>query len=96
MQNNRILFLTLYTFSLTGGIEKVCRALLKVFSELVAQKEEDNLSFKALSMHDRTIDISYIDQQNYDSFHGNKFKFGLKAISESLKSDTVIISHINL
>ncbi|RNL51121.1 glycosyltransferase family 4 protein [Pedobacter jejuensis] len=96
MQNKRILFLTLYTFSLTGGIEKVCRALIKVFSELVAQKADDNLKFRALSMHDNDVDLRYIDQQNYQYFQGNKFNFGLKAITESLKSDTVIISHINL
>ncbi|MFC4211328.1 glycosyltransferase family 4 protein [Pedobacter lithocola] len=96
MQNNRILFLTLYTFSLAGGIEKVCRALIKVFNELLAQNEENNLSFKAFSMYDKDVDLRYTNPENYIFFEGKKFNFGLKAISEGLKSDTVILSHINL
>ena len=88
MRNPKVLFLTLYTFSLTGGIEKVCRNFLQVLDVL-----KDKLKLKdyhSLSLHDK------ITKQNHKGYKGNKISFGLAALKESLHADIIIISHIHL
>lgn len=88
VRNPKVLFLTLYTFSLTGGIEKVCRNFLQVLDVL-----KDKLKLKdyhSLSLHDK------ITKQNHKGYKGNKISFGLAALKESFHADIIIISHIHL
>lgn len=94
-KNKKILFLTLYTFSLTGGIEKVCKALCKTFSLLT---EEENLkTFQTFSLHDQNApDERYINKKNFNGFAGTKIAFVIAALKEGYRSDFVILSHINL
>lgn len=91
----RVLFLTLKTFSFTGGIEKVCRVLTRTLYDLSV---ENLIAPKAFSMYDETLerDAKYILKNQFKGFNGNKIKFSLAAISEGIRSGVVILSHINL
>lgn len=91
MKDPKILFLTLYTFSLTGGIEKVCRSLAKVLTDLGG-------SFRLFAMHDggNDLDPRYLDGSRYRAFSGKKIVFACAAIIAGIKSKTVILSHVNL
>ncbi|RYG16315.1 MAG: glycosyltransferase family 1 protein [Chitinophagaceae bacterium] len=85
-----ILFLTLNTYSLVGGIEKVCAVLMDVLADLV--KERKINSSETLSFHDdKTLNIP-----NFKSYQSNKVSFSLSVLRESLKADVIILSHINL
>jgi phosphatidylinositol alpha-1,6-mannosyltransferase len=84
MRNPKILFLSLYTFSLTGGIEKVCR----IFNQVLASLQ---LNAKNYSLHDKPL-----NKDNYKAFAGNKINFSYHVLKEGLKSDVIILSHINL
>ncbi|SDD73052.1 glycosyltransferase family 4 protein [Pedobacter soli] len=93
-KQQRILFLSLYTFGLTGGIEKVCRSLTSALHEL---KNMDAVSqYHCLSMYDENPDPRYIDAGHFTGFNGNRIAFGQKTIREGLKSDIILLSHINL
>lgn len=95
MQQNKILFLTLHTFSLTGGIEKVCRCLGKAFSDLA---ENSISSFKLFSMYDdkEGIDLRYLHAKDYIGFKGNVLSFGISSFLNGISSQQVVLSHINL
>ncbi|RZL39325.1 MAG: glycosyltransferase family 1 protein [Pedobacter sp.] len=89
MKGDNILFLTLYTFDLTGGIEKVCKNLMDVFKDLRSNGTiEDHQTF---SLYDNRQ-----SNPDYQSFGGNKIKFSVNAIRKGLKSNLIILSHINL
>jgi phosphatidyl-myo-inositol dimannoside synthase len=90
----KILFLTLRTFSLTGGIEEVCRVLSRVLFDLGFKLQ----GIRIYSMYDRTPDRDprYIDQVTFKAFDGLRSLFVARAVSKGILSDVVIISHINL
>ena len=90
---NRILFLTLRTFSLTGGIEKVCRTMARALSDLTM-----DAGLKMLSMYDRNEDLDhrYIREENFLAFSKNKFRFLSAALIKGIWAEKVILSHINL
>ncbi len=96
MTETKVLFLTLHTFSLTGGIEKVCKCLGKVLSDLTMGSKD--FSSKLLSMHDHPADVDtrYVAKKTYRGFNGNTMSFGISAILSGLRSNQVILSHINL
>ena len=89
MKQKNILFLTLYTFSLTGGIEKVCANLMAVLQKLKAQKVINQQV--TYSMHDDKLEMD-----NYRAFNDNKIAFGLSVIKKGIQSELIILSHINL
>ncbi len=91
----KVLFLTLKTFSLTGGVEKVCRVLTRTLYDLSVK---DLVTTKAFSMYDKTSDrdAKYILKEQFKGFKGNRIGFSLAAISEGVRSNIVILSHINL
>jgi glycosyltransferase involved in cell wall biosynthesis len=96
MTETKVLFLTLHTFSLTGGIEKVCRCLGKALSDLTMGSKD--FSSKLFSMHDNPTDVDtrYIAEKAYKGFNGNAIGFGISAILSGLRSHQVILSHVNL
>jgi len=98
MSKQKILFLTLHMFSLTGGIEKVSKILAKVLDDGIKNKELDVASVKVLSLCDlhTAIDTNYCSKKNFRGYGYNKVRFGLMAILNGLKSDTIILSHVNL
>ena len=88
LKNQKILFLTLYTHSLTGGIEKVCRTLIDVFNML---KQSNSIKDHVVrSLHDEK-NLKY-----HKGFSGNKIKFGLSALRQSFTADVILLSHIHL
>lgn len=89
LKKNKILFLTLNTFSSIGGIEDVCKTFCKVLSDSVE-------SYKVLSINDDRHDPKYIDGKNFKGYNKKRLKFGLQAIKLGLRHDIIILSHINL
>lgn len=91
---SRYLFLTLNTFSATGGIEKVCRAAGKALYEIAAEKGHEVMIY---SMYDRgeMVNERYFPASCFKGFNGRKINFVLSAIRER-KPQVVLLSHINL
>lgn len=91
----KLLFLTLNTFSATGGIEKVCRAAGKALSDIT--NEEGN-SLAVYSMYDKNADVieNYLPASIFKGYHGNRLRFVTDAVRKGSASDVVILSHINL
>lgn len=94
LNRKRVLVLTLHTFSLTGGIEKVCRTLIKALFNAVEDKHIK--SFKTLSMYDGLPDVEYLNNNQFVGFEGNKLAFGIASMQAVLKHDIIILSHIHL
>jgi asparagine synthase (glutamine-hydrolysing) len=90
-----ILFLTLRTFSKTGGIEKVSKIAGKALYELC---EESGGKLKVCSMYDAKTDsdVKYFPEKNFTGFGINKLKFSFSCVYEGTKNHTVILTHINL
>jgi glycosyltransferase involved in cell wall biosynthesis len=94
LKNKKILFLTLYSFSLTGGIEKVSKTFAKTLDDLKADQHIQ--SYKVLSMYDDEPDLAYVSQSSFKGYNGKKTAFGLAAVKQGLKADIVILSHVHL
>ncbi|MGN8059065.1 glycosyltransferase family 4 protein [Pedobacter sp. 22163] len=94
MKNKKVLFLTLHTFSLTGGIEKVSKAFAKTLDDLKTSAQIQ--SYRVLSMYDDEPDLGYVSQGSFKGYHGKRTTFGLAAIKEGLKANVVILSHVHL
>lgn len=89
------LFLTLRTFSATGGIEKVSRQLGKALYDLSI----DNAGkLDVYSMYDNKeeIDEKYFPRSVFKGFNEYKVWFMLASFFTGIKKDKVILSHINL
>jgi phosphatidyl-myo-inositol dimannoside synthase len=94
--SNQILLLTLKVFSATGGIEKVCRIKGKALYE---HGLENSLPIKIMSMHDpaeAALNNIYFPAEIFKGYNAAKFSFIKDAVKEGVKSETVILSHINL
>lgn len=93
---NHCLLLTLNIFSATGGIEKVCRVAGKALFEKMTLDQQRLMIW---SMHDKeeaAENNTYFPAELYRTFRGNKAAFVKAAVAQGAKSDTVILSHINL
>lgn len=89
MRNRNILFLTLYTYGLTGGIEKVCQTFVQVLEHLL---EDNKIShFLNLSLHDHIT-----QNEHHQAFKANKVRFSYGVIKNIFQADTIILSHIHL
>lgn len=91
----KLLFLTLNTFSATGGIEKVCRAAGKALHEII-EGEKGELAIYSLYDQNKDVLKDYFPSSVFEGFAGKKLKFVLQSISKGRSSDVVILSHINL
>jgi len=91
----KLLFLTLRTFSFTGGIEKVCRSMSRVLYDL---SEEGIIKSAVYSMYDKNDDRDsrYLSKNQFIGYNGNRKYFVLKSIITGLNSDVIILSHIHL
>lgn len=92
-KGNHILFLNLYTFSLTGGIEKVCKNFIDVLHDLFGDK-----GWHSLSLYDCTKDINKgkLKAKTVKGFNNNKLLFFISSLLIGIKTNTIILSHINL
>ncbi|MDQ0640894.1 phosphatidylinositol alpha-1,6-mannosyltransferase [Pedobacter sp. W3I1] len=94
MKDKKVLFLTLHTFNLTGGIEKVSKTFAKTLDDLKAGSQIQ--SYQVLSMYDDQPDLAYVSQSSFKGYNGKKLAFGLAAIKAGLKADVVVLSHVHL
>ena len=94
LNKQRILLLSLYTFDITGGVEKVCRAVMRTLTDL---KNDDLIGdYLCFSMYDTKTNLRYSAAGHSKWFGGNRLNFGLGATKKGLKCDIIILSHINL
>jgi len=93
--SKKTLFLTFRIFSAMGGIERVCRIFGKSLYEMQDHKEA-NVSI--YSMYDTAdqIDERYFPSSIFKAFGVGRNRFVMESIRKGIKSDIVIISHINL
>ncbi|CAH0166441.1 GDP-mannose-dependent alpha-(1-6)-phosphatidylinositol monomannoside mannosyltransferase [Pedobacter sp. Bi27] len=91
----KVLFLTLKTFSLTGGIEKVCRTLCRVLYDL---SEDELVQSTVYSMYDKNTDRDsrYLSKSQFRGFAGRKEHFVVQSFLCGLKADVILLSHIHL
>lgn len=91
----KILFLTLRTFSITGGIEKVSKVAGKALNDLC---EASGNEFNMRSMYDESkeVDERYLPAKKFKGFGIRRLQFTGKCVYEGARNDTVILSHVNL
>ena len=91
----KVMFLTLRTFSLTGGIEKVSKVAGKALNDLC---EEAGKEITIFSMYDVPADMDekYFPKKNFTGFGVRRLSFTQKAFLSGIRNDVVILSHINL
>lgn len=91
----KVLFLTLKVFGFTGGIEKVCRSICRSLYDL---GEENVVEPTVYSMYDKYFDRDsrYLKKQQYHAFNEHRKYFVIKSLIKGIRSDVIILSHINL
>ena len=87
------LFLTLKTFSHTGGIEKVNRILMKAGTDI---QSHHLIRFHAKSLYDDLPEEKYITKRRFKGFKGKLIPFIFASVRKGIKCDVVMFSHINM
>lgn len=93
MGSEKVLFLSLHSFSLTGGIEKVCRCISKILADL---NRNTGSNHQLMSLYDDQPDLRYVNAGDFKGFRGNRFTFLINTIRIGRKTNTILLSHINL
>lgn len=88
-----VLFLTLKTFSATGGIEKFNRCFAKA---LWLNSLQQGWTVEVLSAYDNQPDEQYLPAAAFKSFKGKKKPFSIQALKSAAAADTIVVGHINL
>lgn len=90
-----MLYLTLSTFSTTGGVQKMGRTMGYALQQIARR---NNWGYKFWSGYDRDDQLNavYTNQQNFKGFGKHRALFAAEAVREGIQSDIVILSHINL
>ena len=93
--SKKVILYTLQTFSSTGGIQKMTRTLAHALYHISKQK---SWNFELWSVYDSRYDLmnQYLPDEAFTGFGRNKVKLGLKTLSKGVRSDIVILSHVNL
>jgi phosphatidylinositol alpha-1,6-mannosyltransferase len=91
----KILSLTLKTFSVTSGIEKVCRVSGKAIYEHCKESGEDFTMYSMCDEKDIKTD-PYLPPGVFEGFAGKKLWFIIKSLRQGIKSRVVVLSHIDL
>lgn len=91
----KVLLLTLQTFSTTGGIQKMGRTMAHVLQQIALKRHWE---FSLWSGYDSQADVNsnYTHPHNFKGFNKKRSMFALNSVAKGLRSDTVILSHINL
>lgn len=76
-----------------GGIEKFNRAFMKAMVDL-----QEPLNFQAsfAGMYDDHSDAAYVPPESFQAYSGNRIRFVIQNIVQSLRVDELIIGHMNL
>lgn len=88
----KILFYYLSAFKSTGGIEKFNRCFIKALNDLT----QNELTPFIVSAYDQSSDNRYTSISNFFGFSGKRFSSLIFIIRKALKSDLLILGHINL
>lgn len=93
MQQHKIHFIVLSSFSATGGIEKFNRAFMKAMVQL-----QQPLCFTAsfAGMYDHGVNAQYVPAKNFKGFGGSRILFVLQSLLQCFSTDVLIIGHMNL
>jgi glycosyltransferase involved in cell wall biosynthesis len=89
------MFMTLRTFSLTGGIEKVSKVAGKALHD-ICEEQGNNLSVYSVYDASSDIDEKYFPKEQFTGFGINRLRFMQKAVMSGIRNDIVILSHLNL
>lgn len=92
-EKDQVLFLTLRTFSMTGGIENVCKSIAYHFN---SRHQEGTLDFGMISLYDEAANPKYIDASLFRGYAGQRLKGFYEAVRRGIQQKLVILSHINL
>jgi phosphatidylinositol alpha-1,6-mannosyltransferase len=87
----QILFLTLETFSRTGGIQQVCRNLAKALHEACAQ-----MTLYSVCDSDRDLLEKYLEKPRFRGFRRNKLAFVFQTFCVAPHYQTLVLAHIHL
>ncbi|MEO8720909.1 MAG: asparagine synthase (glutamine-hydrolyzing) [Ginsengibacter sp.] len=92
---DKVMFLTLRTFSVTGGIEKVSKLASKALDELCVESGNE---LQVCSMYDaqRDVDEKYLDHKKFLGFDIDRLRFTVQCIMKGPGYNTIILSHANL
>lgn len=90
-----ITLLTLQTFSTTGGIQKMTRTLAHSLYEIA---QVNKWAFKLWSVYDKGSDLmaQYLPAENFKGFNVTRKTFVARSLKLAVRSDIIIISHINM
>lgn len=92
-QRKNILLLTLRTFSLTGGVEKVSKGIAYHLNQLHHQKD---INFRMISFYDDYVDEKYVNKDLFSGYNAKFIPALWNAFKNGIKSDIILLSHINL
>src|SRR5436309_3270907 len=93
--DKKTLFLTLRTFSSTGGIEKVSRIAGKALYD-ISTTLGGELTIYSMYDQESEVDEKYFPSKIFTGFRTRKLQFVHKAVMKGIKSRVVVLSHINL
>ncbi len=95
LNGKNVLFLTLRTFSSTGGIEKVSKVAGKALYEI---GEETGGTLSVCSMYDeqQEVDEKYFPARIFTGFGIKKLKFIARCVQKGISNEVLILSHVNL
>ncbi len=90
-----MLFLTLATFSQTGGVQMVCRSMTKALNHLQQQADSP---FEMISLCDAPEDHNdrYIPGSSFKSFTYQRMRFCSYVLQRAFSAGTVLLGHVNL
>jgi phosphatidylinositol alpha-1,6-mannosyltransferase len=93
--SKKIYLFSLQTFSTTGGIQKMTRTLAHALDQLALQ---NNWTFNLWSAYDKNEDLmpQYLPASNFKGFSTRRILFFFNAVKTALKTDIIIISHVNM
>lgn len=88
-----VLFLTLRTFSATGGIEKVCRVVARALANLLPPEQ-----FQLYSMYDNPNELQaqYVPEASFRGFGLHRWRFIWASVRQAQKQQVLVLSHVNL
>lgn len=95
LASKKVVLLTLESFSATGGIQKMSRTMAFVLKQ-ITDKNCWNFSMLSCYDHDQHLDNLYLPAYQFKGYNQRRSSFALKAALSGLRSDIMILSHINL
>lgn len=90
-----MLFLTLATFSQTGGVQMVCRSMARALQTI--QMQEDGL-FQVISLCDspHNSNNKYVPASTFKGFSYQRLRFCAYALWRAASSNVILLGHVNL